>query len=293
MVNKQNFAIVVFIFFFFFGIIPLGTSSAASPESVYTIQVASFNDTPTAQEKFDSLVQTVDKKNLDHLRIEKIGKYYSLRLGKFKKRNGAEQLLEQIRSHIPSSMIMKAYYKDERIVKVYRYTQESVAEDQTEQKPVKQAVKREPVQTIKPLVDDKAQQKERLPLKESPLKDKIKTVAGFVDKRDFSSALTVVKNEIATEPENPELNAWYGAVLLKMNNPAEALQYLKKAVQLSPEVSDYHNGLGYCFFFLNRTDSAIDEFNKALSIEPGHIDALTGLGIVYAQSGKKDKATDI
>ncbi len=294
MQRKKGHFISWFVAFLFSGIFSLHLYAAQSPQSIYTIQVASSTNVGSIHKDFDDLTQRVDEKNLDYLRIEKIGKFYALRLGKFEARNRAAKFLDRIKSQLPSAVVMKAYYKEKRIVRMYERPEKSMQEVMTVQKkPVQEPAPKEVPQEIKPPVREKAEpEADRIKETES-VKKQIAAVAGLVDKKDFNRAFEIVKAETAKQPENPELNAWYGTVLLKMDKPAEALKYLKKAVELSPGVSDYHNGAGYCLFFLNRLDKAIHEFNNAVSLDPAHADALAGLGMAYAKSGRKEKAVDV
>jgi tetratricopeptide (TPR) repeat protein len=252
--------------------------SARQPESIYTVQIASLEDIKQAQEQFDLVTQKLDKNQLDYLRIEKIGKYYSLRIGKFKDRASAKSFLKSIKSSLPSAIIMRAYFIEGRILRIYKRPEKPIEEAKPVEKPIpKKEIVKIPVK----------------PEETKPLEEKISTIASLVDKKDFNKALEIIKKEIALQPESPELNAWYGTVLLKINKPSEALKYLQKAIELSPNVSDYHNATGYCLFFLNKPERAIDEFNKALALDPEHVDALTGLGIIYAKKGEKEKAMEI
>jgi tetratricopeptide (TPR) repeat protein len=126
-----------------------------------------------------------------------------------------------------------------------------------------------------------------------PLRENIRKIEALVKKNNYTDALNIITAEIKEQPKHPDLNAWFGMVLLQMDKPIEALEYLKKATELSPNVPDYHNGLGYTFFFLNKFDESIDEFNKAISLDPGHFDAHTGLCIAYTKNNNKEKAMDI
>jgi len=121
----------------------------------------------------------------------------------------------------------------------------------------------------------------------------IKAISDKIDKKEYESALKLIKAETLAHPEDSELEAWHGTVLLKMDRPDKAIMHFQKAVELSPEVPDYHNGTAYCLYFLKRIDDAIEEFKKTLAIDSEHIDALTGLGVTYMRIGEKDKAMDI
>jgi hypothetical protein len=85
----------------------------------YTVQTGSFMAPELAQEQFDSIVLKLDKKELEHLRIEKIGKYYAVRLGQFKYRVTAEKYLGSAGSRLPGAIVLRANIHDERIISSY------------------------------------------------------------------------------------------------------------------------------------------------------------------------------
>jgi len=269
--NNIYLSIFVYIavsFFLFF--LPVSSYSA---QLFHTIQVSSFSDVDDAQKQFDAILKKLNEEELDNLRIEKIGKYYSIRVGKFDGYAAAEKSHSNIKSRLPQAAVMKAYIKDERIVRLYESP--SVADVEPEK--------------IIPAITEKIESKEK-PL---TLKENIFAISSLVEKNEFNSALDITKEAIAAQPEHADLNAWHGMVLLKMDRPLEAVKYLKKAAELSPDISDYHSALAYSLYFLKRFDRAVDEFNKAIRLEPVHVDALTGLCILYTTRGEKEKATEI
>ena len=260
---------------------PLNSYSA---KLFHTIQTASFSSISDAEKQYDSIVMKLDDNQLDHLRIEKIGKYYSVRLGKFMDNTAAEKFFSTVKPKLPGAKVMTAYIKKERIAKLYAPStpvKVTASKDRTLTSPVpdKKEIK----------TSNKANKKAGA----AQLRDNIKRIEVLVKKKNYTAALDIITANITEHPKHPDLNAWHGMILLKMDKPLEALNYLKKATELSPSVPDYHNGLGYSFFFLDRYDEAIDEFNKAISHDPGHLDALTGLGITYVKINDKGKAMDI
>jgi hypothetical protein len=93
-----------------------------SSQPIYTIQTGSFIEIERAQMQFDSIVQILNKRELEYLRIEKVDKYYSVRLGKFSGYTNTEKLFQTIKPQLSSAIIMKAYIKDERIISLYKDT---------------------------------------------------------------------------------------------------------------------------------------------------------------------------
>ena len=247
----------------------------------HTISVSSFQNIAPAERQFESIAKKIQGQELDHLRIEKIGKFYCVRLGQFDDRAGAEKFLNTVKNKLPGATVMKAYIKDERIVKLHSGLSAAASTgEQAESKPVPEP------EGEKQEIARKAEQPEET----STLEENLARIPSLVNNKDFKAAFDVLKSEIALHPEHPELNAWLGMVHLKMDQPSESLQYLKKAARLSPEIPDYHNSLGYSFLFLDKFDQAINEFNKAIKLDPGYLDSLTGLCMSYAKKGEKAEA---
>ena len=86
---------------------------------VYTLQAGSFDGLQSAIKLYDSIINDLTTEDLAYLRIEKVGQYYAVRLGKFGERSNAEILHEKIRSHLSTAIIMQAYIKEERIKKLH------------------------------------------------------------------------------------------------------------------------------------------------------------------------------
>jgi tetratricopeptide (TPR) repeat protein len=254
---------------------------SVSAPSIYSIQTGAFSNKEFALKEFDSLVKRLDEKDLDHLRVEKIKKIYSVRIGKFKDRATAKKFLQRVKPLISSGFIKETDYVDERIIRLYKSKLSTGKEKIREKPPL--------TRKVKPKTAKEAVQKK----KAMPPEEQIRIVSELVNKKDYQKALEAIKAGISSQPDSPELNGWYGTVLLKMDDPSKAIKYFRRAAELSPDRSDYHNGTGYCLLFLRKFNDAIIEFNKAVDLEPDHIDALTGLGTAYAKAGVKDKATDI
>ena len=86
---------------------------------IYTIQIGSFNKIERARKLYDSIIQCLKGKQLDHLRIEKIGELYSVRLRKFENYATAMNFLKLNKTQLSAAIILKAYIKYDRVVKLY------------------------------------------------------------------------------------------------------------------------------------------------------------------------------
>jgi hypothetical protein len=97
----------------------LKVDSQYASRTTYTIQIGSHIKKTDAQKQFNSIIGSLDKINLNLFRIEKVGKYYTVRLGTFDGSAAAEKFLQSIRHQLSAAIILKAYIKNERIIKLY------------------------------------------------------------------------------------------------------------------------------------------------------------------------------
>lgn len=281
--------------------------------TIHTVQTGSFDSVEQAERQFDLLEGGLQEADLEHLRIEKIGNFYSVRIGRFDNQAAVDSLFRDVRPIIGSAITMTAYYREERIVKLHGASspQVSVPAEDTKEKvkdevsPVRadtQVSEREPEQPplAAPQDDGKTVETTEAPRKQDdaggarPLEEQLALFAGLVVRdKNYEKALPIIRSELDARPDSPDLHGWYGAVLLKMDRPGDAIEHFRKAVELSPGVSYYHNGSGYCLFYLNRLKEAIIEFNMAVSLDPRDVDAFSGLGMSYATLGRNEEAMNV
>ncbi len=261
---------------------------SSQKELFFTIQIGSYKGLSPAERAYNALSRYLKEKNdLDHLRIEKVKGYYTVRLGKFKERGLAKELLKKIRDKYPDATILSAYVLEERIVKLYT---ESLPQKKTAVREM-ESVKKEVERSKKPT--KKSAKKEMDYLKESfSYEELTQVVKALIDKGQFTEAITLLDVGLEKWPNNAELLWLYGSALMKMSKPSEAHDYFSRAVKLAPNEADYHNGLGYSLLYLGKVFSAISEFSKAILIDPQHVDALAGLVIAYTEADMRDIAQE-
>ncbi|GEM_PF-4566530 len=92
----------------------------AVSQKIYTIQAGSFAKAGYARKQFDYIAQKLNKKELAYLRIEKVGKFYSVRLGKFKDYGAARRFLQAIKTRLPGVIILRGYFKPARVIRIFK-----------------------------------------------------------------------------------------------------------------------------------------------------------------------------
>ena len=93
---------------------------------IYTIQTGSFTEIKDAMQELNSILHTLNKKMLNLLRIEKIGKFYTVRFGRFDNYKNAEKNLKAIKPQLSAAIILQAYIKDGRIIRLYSNERETL-----------------------------------------------------------------------------------------------------------------------------------------------------------------------
>ena len=89
----------------------LYTSPTWAADSYYSIQLGSFSDKKSATQFYKHM------QVYPEARIERIGKYYTARIGLWLKRQEAEALLPDVKQLAPQATIRKAYYRQERLIR--------------------------------------------------------------------------------------------------------------------------------------------------------------------------------
>ena len=88
-------------------------------DEYFTVQAASYPNAATAERGYATLENTLREEDLDHLRIEVVGSYHTLRLGKFEHVAPARKLLGKVKKLFPTSFVLSAYVKPKQIRKIY------------------------------------------------------------------------------------------------------------------------------------------------------------------------------
>nr|MBF0221221.1 SPOR domain-containing protein [Desulfobulbaceae bacterium] len=82
----------------------------------HVIQLGSFHNIKDAKSFYGLISNQLPTKDREYLRIEKISSVYTVRAGKGRNRQSIQTLLDTLTPYIDKPMLMKAYYKEERII---------------------------------------------------------------------------------------------------------------------------------------------------------------------------------
>ena len=112
--------------------------------------------------------------------------------------------------------------------------------------------------------------------------------------REFSQALTLAQKNTELDPNNSELYAVLGWVLLSNMRPEEAIQEFTKAIRLSPHFPPwYYNILIRAHVLAGKYEDALSIIQKQLDRKPGNFfsgQAYLNRAVVYSKLGQQEKA---
>lgn len=92
----------------------------AQEPKFFTVQTGSFREANPAITEYYALAKELKGKALDNLRIERIGAYYAVRIGRFKDQATAEEFINTNSTQLSQAIVLSATIKEERIVRNYK-----------------------------------------------------------------------------------------------------------------------------------------------------------------------------
>jgi tetratricopeptide (TPR) repeat protein len=249
-------------------------SLSYADQLVYSIQAGSFHDLSDAQNKYALIEKKSAEIDLESLRIEKIGKYFTVRFGKIEDYPAAEALLALVKPHIPDAMIMKAYIKNERIVKIHEDRQ-SLQKVTNNRAALSVAIKKKDNVPVK-----KAREKVQAPA----------TTVKAAGKRPFFRAIDDYPQTVDLGMYQPDYFRKLSIALYNRGFVDEAVVEMEKAVNLSPDNPLYRIELGTLYLAHHNLQEAKEQYYSALRIQPALSKVYYYLGELFIETGDLDMA---
>ncbi len=108
-------------------------------ERIFTIQVASFPTLSEAKRVYSRLDALLPDAQKAFLRVERIGRFYVVRLGRFSSPPQARKVLKKVKREFPDAFVRRAYYIEQRIISLHRPEPVNKPEVKTEKRPPQSA----------------------------------------------------------------------------------------------------------------------------------------------------------
>ena len=98
--------------------------------------------------------------------------------------------------------------------------------------------------------------------------DSNRTAAATFNAGDFASARAAYERSLVQRPDDPETLNNLGQVLVRMNQPTDAIVRFERAIALAPTKSAYHFNLAHTVAQLGQLDRAVTEYREAVRLFP-------------------------
>jgi tetratricopeptide (TPR) repeat protein len=297
--RRHGLSLIVGSCFLYLILLTIQPLEVHASELVYTIQVSSLKEMERARKEYNFLIDKLNPEDLNYLRVEKIGQYYSVRLGKFADRMNAEKILQNIKRNHPSALIMRAYIKKERIIKLYPRT---LAEKEKDISSEHSSI-RKPVVAEEISADEKKKTEDPNPVIDKTISadNKRKTEVPetgdqkkgdmYIKEGRLISAAEEYRNAIRKDPDNPDLIVKLANTLKELRLLDQAIIQMKKAVDVSSDNNTTSRvELGKLYLTAGEPDKAKEQFLAAVKVNPGSADIHYYLGVVYMREADYEMA---
>ena len=113
---------------------------------------------------------------------------------------------------------------------------------------------------------------------------------GFINAGRMNAAATACRETLERNPNDVNLTALLGAVLLKAREFTEAEIRLRRAIELAPNFAKPHEDLGFLLIEIGRPEDAVDILRNATRLDPQAEMAFFYLGRALSAIGKGEEA---
>jgi tetratricopeptide (TPR) repeat protein len=106
----------------------------------------------------------------------------------------------------------------------------------------------------------------------------------------WQDAVEAYQRAVAADPLYSDLRISLAAALLKVENPAAALEQYELALKISPNLPRAHFGAGYLFQASDRDAEAIEHYRALLAVEPKHRAGRVNLAQALFDAGRYEES---
>ena len=298
--RRRGLSLIVVSCLLYFLLLTLQPLEVHAYELVYTIQVSSLKEIERARKEYDFLIDKLNQEDLNYLRVEKIGQYYSVRLGKFAGRMDADKITQSVKRYYPSALIMKAYIKNERIIKLYTQTSAEKKKDiPSKRSSIRKheiaeeisADEEKKIEAPKPQIDEAISVDDKMGTEDVDVGDQKKADVSIKDERVISAADAADDKRTAEVPGSDDQKK--GDMYIKDGRLISAAEEYRNAIRKDPDNQDLIIKLANTLKKLRLLDQAIIQMKKVVDGSSDNNTTLrVELGKLYLTAGKPDKAKE-
>lgn len=123
-----------------------------------------------------------------------------------------------------------------------------------------------------------------------PVREVVDAVLALARAGRLDEAEKLCREHLARLPDDVNLVAVLGAVLLRRGDFAQARQYLERAIGLEPRFAKPHEDLGALHLAAGRPAAAVAAFEIAVGLDPRAASAFYGLATALDRAGRREEA---
>jgi tetratricopeptide (TPR) repeat protein len=118
------------------------------------------------------------------------------------------------------------------------------------------------------------------------VREAVESVLALAQADRLDEAEALGRDRLATSPDDVNLVATLGALLLRRGQYDEAQNHLARAIELEPQFAKPHEDLGALYLATGRPADAIAPFETAIRLDPRQASAYYGLATALERSGR-------
>ena len=229
---------------------------ASKSGDFFSIQTGAFHHLRNAKKQFNLLKEKLEQEQLRFLRIERSGRLYIVRMGKFRNIREARSLLKKVKRVIKEGSIIKTRGARE-IVELFSPEQSLLNERLTE---INELISKGKLTKARGMIQEAFRQFGEI--------HSLYGLLGAVNLKEsrYDEAFKNFSKAISLNDHVPEYFNGAGYALLFSNRPREALFDFERALKLRPRYSDALAGTAYAYLALGLKDDALNIYQKLKEI---------------------------
>jgi tetratricopeptide (TPR) repeat protein len=122
------------------------------------------------------------------------------------------------------------------------------------------------------------------------VKDAVHAVLALAQADRLDDAEALCRDHLAALPDDVNLVASLGALLIRKGGYDEAQKCLERAIQLEPRFAKPYEDLGALYLATERPANAIAAYESAIGLDPRQASAFYGLATALERSGRREEA---
>jgi tetratricopeptide (TPR) repeat protein len=122
------------------------------------------------------------------------------------------------------------------------------------------------------------------------IRHSLDNIVQLINDGRVDDAESLCAEKLRARPDDVNLTAMMGAILIKSGALSRAEEFLHRAIEIEPAFAKPHEDLGTLNLSRNEAEKAIPHYRKALAIDPGLASAVRGLAQALKQAGREDEA---